>query len=421
MSFYEHGFGGEKNVKKGETILWPCVSFFVLFLMTKPFFAYPLTFLNTYFLLLAFGYYWFRDIKFPHTLTVFTLCFLLMIAIGMIGGLGYKQEDWLKDGWYFANPLLILSTGYVFGRNSNAPMCAVTALLCASIILSCFHIYSFIENPSLLFEKANEVRKEAGGGNIGTALSVAFLLAGYQGNRLLHAVALILCGSSFILSFSRTSLLAFLLLYFALKGLMGGKRLVTLGLIVALLAGGLLLVGHVMPEDRSSFLGKLARSNKELTIQDFTSMQDISDNYRGYETARTLNDYFAGTPHEMVFGRGFGHLTDLGVYILDMRYIPIMHNGIAYVLLKTGIVGLLLFLGCFGYFFIKMFPYINADDPELRFAARTVQGLIAACLVCAWIVSGPFNKTLFNSSMYLLGFFLAVFNQSAVVSPEERR
>jgi hypothetical protein len=190
---------------------------------------------------------------------------------------------------------------------------------------------------------------------------------------------------------------------------MSGRRIVIAGLLVIAFLGFLLVLGSVIPEDRASFAGKLLRFNKELTIQDFSTREEISDNFRGYEAAKTFEDYQAGGPKVWLIGRGFGHKVDIGLWVINTRWFPIMHNSIAYLVVKSGAIGLGLFLISFLYLFFLPMRFTHVEDKELCFIARTIQGIVAFNLVGTWIVSGPFNKNLFISSLYLLGFFLAVF------------
>ncbi|MGC3977978.1 MAG: hypothetical protein QM751_06935 [Paludibacteraceae bacterium] len=61
-----------------------------------------------------------------------------------------------------------------------------------------------------------------------------------------------------------------------------------------------------------------------------------------------IDTYADGNFLELFFGKGLGQLIDLKMYIelagTDWRYIPVLHNGYAYILVKTGIIGVLFFV-----------------------------------------------------------------------------
>ena len=61
-----------------------------------------------------------------------------------------------------------------------------------------------------------------------------------------------------------------------------------------------------------------------------------------------MHSYLTGSFLSIIIGKGFGYLLDIGfIQILadiKIRYIPFLHNGYVYILLKTGFIGLFSYL-----------------------------------------------------------------------------
>lgn len=176
-------------------------------------------------------------------------------------------------------------------------------------------------------------------------------------------------------------------------------------------------------EVQHTFIGKLARSLDEISVQDYTDFKSINENWRGYETARALKMYYSGSPIEWLFGHGFGAQVDLGLAMPLggvpgeqqelKRFIPILHNGYAYLLVKGGAVATLLF-GYFLYWLysISVRPIAFGTDQSCSAPARVLQAVVLTLAVTTWIVSGVFNKLDMFPFILAAGFLLAATTSS---------
>ena len=76
--------------------------------------------------------------------------------------------------------------------------------------------------------------------------------------------------------------------------------------------------------------------------------RDLWKHWRGYEAQSAINKLNEEGMSSWSFGRGFGSTVDLGAEVKlankTFRYIPIIHNGLVYVLFKTGVLGLCIYL-----------------------------------------------------------------------------
>jgi hypothetical protein len=354
------------------------------------------------------------------------LPFALAILAGLLTGLGADRYLYFKDAWYYSNPAAIIAVGFVLGRLLDDPRRGLRAFVIGGGLVAFLHVLIFVANPDLLAFKATEIRTVAGTGYYATGVAL-LLLVGWWGrwrDGLLlppawAATALLLCTASVVLSFSRTMMLMMVVGLLAMAGLLVRREGLRIGALV--LAGALALgalnaaVDSSSPDARRSFIGKLARSTEELGVRDYRSRADINDNWRGFETYRAVDSWADGPPWQLVLGRGFGAQVDLGLFqnfTSDprgaVRFIPVFHNGYVYLLVKTGLVGIALYLLAMGWLY--RVGRRSAQAPgrsQMALQGRALQACVAVLLVTTWVISGAFNKFHMFPLLMLAGFLLA--------------
>ena len=107
---------------------------------------------------------------------------------------------------------------------------------------------------------------------------------------------------------------------------------------------------------------------------------------------------------QYLFGQGFGTLIDLGLYIPlgdeVIRFAPILHNGYMYLLVKTGVIGVLIYL-VFLYKLVRIgTQHSVVTFDEERYTGRIIVGLSCVFFVSTFVVSGLFNKSVFITSEF---------------------
>lgn len=258
-------------------------------------------------------------------------------------------------------------------------------------------------NPSLLTLGAQEIRDQAGPGNAIVTLGLVILcyakrspqVAGFR--RIVpFPLAFTLLMLSLILSFSRTQFVSALIFVLAMSGYLGKvnwKKSVLVVGVIAGLATLLVYLGWAPSEGAGDgFAGKLANSMTEIAISDYSTAQDINTNWRGFETFQALMSYANSGPVGQAIGQGFGALVDIGFYMTlgesERRYIPTLHNGYAYVLVKFGVVGILLYF----YLYFKLArdgaTLASYDDWHVRFFGRLLMGLTISFAAIMFVVGG---------------------------------
>lgn len=158
-----------------------------------------------------------------------------------------------------------------------------------------------------------------------------------------------------------------------------------------------------------TFMGKLLGSFNELKMGDYNTEQDINIKYRGYESFMALKSYAEGGTADWVFG-GLGKLVDLKTFVrlgedTDFQYIPVLHNGWLYILVKTGIVGVLTYiLIFFGLITSTWRRYANArEKPAIRLFGALIIGSVMSLMLTNYIVTSFFNTEM-SIVMITLGY-----------------
>jgi hypothetical protein len=323
----------------------------------------------------------------------------MVLFLGVVGIKDYETRDILRDIAYALTPIALLYIGYwMAGKQEMWPLLMKVMVTCG-FVLAINHIAKFIQDPTLLSADLGAVRKEAGFGSGLVLLSLVLGAFQYRlgvGNlfpRLLpRMIALPVLLASFMLSYSRTGFVQALILSLALGGVLSRLKLRSILVLCLLVIGFAIMVATTPEGDEKSFSGKLSRSVTEIAVDDYTEAKDINVNWRGFETYRVIDSFLSGNFLQMSTGQGAGALVDLGFTMKlgdsDYRYIPIFHNGYAYVLIKTGLLG----IACYLYFFVR--TIISAirggisPNREQLFFSRLLLGCVLCVAASMYVVGG---------------------------------
>ncbi len=408
---------------------WPAASIILLMIFAQIFPPGLLTGMNLYLLLLLLIVWFLSEEKFDPNLLRAITPLGLIIAFGLVAGVGSEQYLYLKDAWYVSNPAVIISVGYVIYRCKPDVVRGLRAFVIGGTLVGLLYINSFAAHPDLIFQSSVIIRETIGTGYYAPALAFTILCA-YFGKwpeglalpKWLAFCCFAICTLAVILCFSRTMMIVAIIGVLAAAGIFARRewqRIVIIavsGLLVIYVSN--LSVDVDSREVQHTFVGKIARSLDEISVQEYTDFKSINENWRGYETARALKLYSSGSPVEWLFGRGFGAQVDLGLAMPLgggageqrelKRFIPILHNGYAYLLVKGGAVAILLF----GYVLSWLYSVgrrivVSETSRFLSAPARVLQAVAVTLAVTTWIVSGVFNKLDMFPFLLSAGFLLA--------------
>ena len=156
-----------------------------------------------------------------------------------------------------------------------------------------------------------------------------------------------------------------------------------------------------------SFLYKMKIAPSEIFSPpksiDTKNHSNLWDSWRAYEAKMAINqvDTFGG----FVFGKGLGALVDLKFFAPlggeQIRFIPILHNGYINIFLKSGFIGVLLYIMLLVYLYLTK---TKNKNKQMRFTCNVVSGLAVHYLFTSLIVTGIYNLS--ESYAFILGVFL---------------
>ena len=161
-----------------------------------------------------------------------------------------------------------------------------------------------------------------------------------------------------------------------------------------------------------AFLYKIKIAPEEIfkTKVDRENHKELWDHWRGYEAKRALA-LMDKNPSSYIYGTGYGSLINLKFKAplgeKDMKHISRIHNGYVFVLYKTGIVGLVLYL----LFLIKLYlnVYKRSETKEQLFITRTIVSISVFYFFSSLIITGIYIPI--DAVVFVLGGLLAFENK----------
>ncbi len=325
---------------------------------------------------------------------------IFIFVIGIMGVNGYTINDVVRDMLYALSPIALIYLGHWIAVRGLGFEDLLKSIAFIGILLALIHLSKFLLNPALIGADLTTVSSES---YVSGDLVVLALVLGLFQNQLglgnlfpsflPRYLALLFLFLSFVLSYSRTEFVVFCVLILAFLGYLNRFNLRFI-LVVTSFATITFIIASIGVDDRSlSFVAKLLRSLSEIKISDYQDFEDISFNWRGFETYRVVVTYMSGSNLQKIVGQGFGSLVSLGFTMnlagSDYDYIPVVHNGYGYVLLKTGLIGAILYL----IFYIKIFytavRQSHSNNTQKKYLALLLLGIVLSLTLTMYVVGGP--------------------------------
>lgn len=327
-----------------------------------------------------------------------------------------KTYNVIRDITYLLKPILGLLVGYQLckGHLKN-PMnvvvntAAIIAALHLLIIANAFVVYHV--------HNINDLREYGGYFSDFEIYALILLIFhdrfGIDLPKKRIRIFIVLIGVSSFLYLARTNFIQFVILGMAVKGyfVLNKKSLIIFGSLIAFALIGYTIIYNSNPRRGAKGLEALFYKIKIAPMEPFKSKVnvddwvDFNDNYRSYENIITVKQVSRKGPEAVVFGEGLGSTIDLKrkVWLQTsmMQYIPFLHNGFMTVFLKSGLLGIFIYLFTIFFYFRQR----ESNVPLIRNINLIFLGTGFFLFISNWVFLGFYN--LFDTKTILLGCLIA--------------
>ncbi len=295
------------------------------------------------------------------TFTFISILFALFI-IGFLGIFNFKEGiyGFIKDVVYFIRPITVLLAAYFIVINFKNKATFFNLIVLLGFVFALVHILHIAINIFNISADVNKLRNSFGRANHVELVALFFVIISKNLTikktrfKIIYQAFVTLLVVSFIMYFSRTMFLVLFLMLLAYYGYLklNVKGVISLFLLLVLSGSFVFFISRYEPSDDSgivaTFLLKMKNSYTEAfepididkTLMDKRSLWD---HWRAYEAHLVYSE--VDKEKSWFFGKGFGSTVNVGFEIrLQGEWIqnlPTVHNGVAYVYMKTGIIGLM--------------------------------------------------------------------------------
>lgn len=349
----------------------------------------------------------------------YLLYFLAILGIAVVSACFrdyLKTYAVLRDITYLLKPFLGLLLGY--------QLCApylkkpLEVVVNTAAIIAVLHLVIII-NAYVVFHirTMNELREYGGYFSDFEIYALILLIfhkkfeLGYSQKKVWILMALI--GVSSFLYLARTNFIQLVILWLAIKGyfVVNRRSIIVFGSLFLVAAIGYTFIYNSNPRRGAHGLEALMYKIRNAPIEPFKTKvnkdnwRDFNDNYRSYENIQTVLQVSNHGWESVIFGRGLGSTIDLKTEVWlqtsRMRYIPFLHNGFMTVFLKSGVLGVAIYLCTIIFFFAQR----RSNDPLIQNINLIFLGTGFFLFISNWVFVGFYN--LFDTKTILIGFLIA--------------
>jgi O-antigen ligase len=347
------------------------------------------------------------------------LPFILLVVIGVIAGLRNIRVDLYRDVYLFSKNIFYFLAGIALSRFLRSFENFFRYFLPLAFLGALYHI----ARVGINFQSAGslqELRMSSGVSNALEAIIAAIVIAAIASRKFrsqiggiskLQTCMIVVIMVSFGLYLSRTMIVlvavlaifladkVFVRRFFDRKNVRLLRLLVVFSSVIYIAYIGALFFPERSPvrtlAEKFRNIPEEVSWSREKNLQ--ASRMEIQNNWRGYESYQGMLKFDDGKGLQKAFGYGFGARVDLGLIMKlageDYDTVPILHNEYVMLLVKSGIVGLLLylvFLYMIGFTSITRFE-INND--EIYYSYQMLSALSAVTILNTYIGFGLLDPT----------------------------
>jgi hypothetical protein len=289
------------------------------------------------------------------------LCFASILGLAIIVLLFKKYQLYyiVRDFTYLVKPILGLLIGYQICK--KFPQKAFQTIVYTGFIIALIHVWLILY--AVAFYKATTVNDIRYFGGFFSDFEVYALIVVLFHNKFelnfskkRTILFTIVIAFSVFMYLARTNFIQFVILFLAIKGYFKINKTSITVVVSVLLVGaiGYSTILFINPKRNGPGLEAFLYKIKIIPEEAFKTKinrddwKDFNDNYRSYENIMTVRQVSREGFYSVIFGQGLGSKVDLKqeVWLGDMnlRYISILHNGFMTVFLKTGLMGIFIYL-----------------------------------------------------------------------------
>jgi len=343
----------------------------------------------------------------------------LVLLIGLTGMIGNEFRHIARDISYALTPLSLIFMGFWFSDRFKDYKSFLRITVLSGLLIAIVHLGKFVIQPSLFTQEISLIRDRASNPNV-VLVALALILGCFPRRLKMDNLfpkfipkyfGLTILFLSLILSFSRTSIIIFFIMAISAWGILGKINRKALVTILVILAAFIVIIVTTPKDDVKTFRGKFARIFRELSLQNFSKFNEVTWNWRGYETLRALDTFSSGNVFQVIAGHGFGSLIDLKMTMnlagVDFKAIPILHNGYAYILVKTGLIGIFSYLFFYYLLLRKTKVLARSEIDQNKGLAKILLGCTLSLIATMFVVGGM--AEIHNSELVLtVGYIISV-------------
>jgi hypothetical protein len=363
---------------------------------------------------------------------------LPLVGVTVFGGF-YSYNNFLpdivRDLGYLTAPMMLFYIGTWVAKSTQRATEIVGHMILIGTIRSIIHLVFVITQVDFLSHSVYEIRKLYIGSGEFSVISLILIILNWRDGCAIRKsfpiFGMLAAGSNLLsitLMFSRTTYLMVFLLGFVFlrnRQLMANVILVPLALALIGFSGFISVFDESISSD---MLDRLFNSINEIKPMDDGSDYDVTLNWRGYETAAAIRSFKSASPIQMLVGQGLGALVDLNREVVlvsgldPFRYIPTFHNGYMYVLIKSGVVSVLLYIYWGANFVFGKLRNFNGVESEYSKSIVVMSKMLMVYLFCATaVIGGPIEGNCYDALMALALLYACKFDVKRVkIAPTDR-
>lgn len=345
------------------------------------------------------------------------LYLIAIISLGILSGIinleNYPIRSFYRDIFYYINPILIMLIGIYIAKFYRNSIDIFKTIILLSFILSFLSLLSLLKIEEI---STISIRSSFRLVDVTVVIGLTLLLTErklnlHYFNLKIKKAFILIMTVAIVGSLSRTNYISFLIMGIILlidvnnPSVFIRNILKIVPVFIILFVCIYMILPDVLAIDLTN---KFFRSLIEISINNnWTTQENVILNWRGFENYSAIQMYSQGNIFENVFGFGFGSEIYVGEFasIVDesaTNSIPVLHNGYYTILIKTGIIGLLLFIS---FLIINLYKTsINIKKGIFTYENKVVIGILLLIIVLTFVITGMFSKGSLLIPCLILGY-----------------